>query len=148
MSAALRHRVDARPDPSDWGDDDPMTLNEFAQVFGSLYPVTVSAMRTEIGRGRLTATFVGGTYYVTPASVKALFKCHVSPRGRASTSGKGASTPEPAKRSPIDGSSLTERASAGRAAALSVWTKQNDNSPPTSPRNGKRQSVKVIPLRS
>lgn len=153
MSAKRKLRTDARPLPEDWQDDDPMTLVEFAAVFGAdaenpTYPLTVCTMRSEISKGRLTATFIGGTYYVTPSSVKARFKCHASPRGRGSTSGKGGSTPGQGKRSPTAGSSVTDRLKSAQAAALNAWGTPNDSSPPTSPKSGSDQPRKVIPLRS
>lgn len=142
-----------RPLPADWSDEDPMTLVEFATVFGAdalhpVFPITVSGMRTEINRGRLTATFVGGSYFVTPSSVKALFKCHASPRGRGSTSAKDGSTTGAAKPSRTAGSSVTERVRSAQAAALSAWGTPNDNSPHTSRKSGTDQPPKVIPLRS
>ncbi|MNY22606.1 hypothetical protein D3C86_1562290 [compost metagenome] len=125
-----------------------MTLTEFVAVFGHRFPITVSAMRTEIGRGRLTASMIGGSYYVTPASVKALFQCPVNPKARASTSEKDGSTPAAARRSRTAGSSETGRLKSAQAAALSVWGRQNDNSPPTSRRSGRSPLAEVIPLKS
>lgn len=104
MSANLKCRTADRPAPEDWTDEDPMTLVEFASVFGAVLPITVSAMRTEIARGRLTASRVGGSYFVTPAAVKALFRCPVSPKARASTSAKAGSTTGRASSSPTVGS--------------------------------------------
>ena len=148
MSAAPKHRTDARPDPDDWSDDDPMTLIEFATVFSLTYPITVSAMRTEIGRGRLAASMIGGAYYVTPASVRALFLCPVSPKARASTSAKGGPTPAPGRPSRTGGSSETERLRSAQAAALSAWGTPKGSLPPTSLRSGPSRSAEVIRLKS
>lgn len=120
MSRAAR-----RPDPGDWDDDDPMTLGEAVAVFRERYPVHVSTLRSEIHRGRLTASYVGGAYWVTPASLKALFQCPVKPKVHGSTSEKAVRTPAPARASPTAGLSGTERLSAARAAALSAWGMQS-----------------------
>ena len=123
MSARLQHRSQ----PADWDDDDPMTLVEAVEVFGERYPAKVSTLRNEIHRGRLTASYVGGAYWVTPASLRALFQCPVKPKARGSISGKAAPTPAPASRSLTGGLSETERLSAARAAALRAWGMQSRN---------------------
>lgn len=125
MSARLCQRTDARPSPADWDDDDPMTLVEAVEVFGRRYPAKVSTLRSEIHRGRLTASYVGGAYWVTPASLKALFQCPVKPKAHGSTSGRAVPTPAQGGLSLTAGLSETERLSVARAAALSAWGMQS-----------------------
>lgn len=69
-------RCHARPAPDDWTEDEPMTLVE---VFFANGPLTVSSLRTEIANGRLATAKVAGRYYVTPASLKALFEPRILP---------------------------------------------------------------------
>lgn len=109
MSAANDNRLAQRPSPADWDDDDPMTLVEAVAVFGDRYPLKASTMRSEIHRGRLKASFVGGAFWVTPASLKALFQCPVSPKAQGSTSGAVARTAAPASRYPTAGPSRLRR---------------------------------------
>ena len=127
MTARLFQRTDARPDPSDWDDDDPMTLVEAVAVFGHRYPLKVSTLRSEIHRGRLTASHVGGAYWITPASLKALFQCHVKPKAPGSISERVAQTAGRASGSRIAGSSVTERTNKAQAAALSAWGMRSEN---------------------
>lgn len=143
MTAANDNRLAARPDPGDWDDDDPMTLVEAVKVFGRRYPIRVSTMRSEIHRGRLTASFVGGAFWVTPASLKALFQCPVKPKAPVSISGAAGRTPEPARRSPTAGSSVTERTSAAQAAALSAWGMPREPLLNTSGRSGQSRPAKA-----
>lgn len=124
-------RAATRPDPADWDDDDPMTIAEVIAVFGDRYPVRPATLRSEIHRGRLTASFVRGAFWITPANLKALFQCPVKPKAQGSTSERGGQTPVQARRSPTGGLSETERMSAARATALSAWGMQNRNSPNT-----------------
>ena len=98
-----------------------MTLLEFFQVFGDRYPITVSGMRTEIGRGRLIASKVGGSFFVTPKNVKELFLCPARPKDPDFTSDRAASMRERVRRSQTDGSYETERLKSAQAAALNAW---------------------------
>lgn len=117
MSARRQNRAGDRPAPEDWDDGDPMTLQEIVAVFSARYPCTVSTLRLEIGRERLTASFVGGAYYVTPANLKALFACPVPRKARASTFAKADVAPtEPS--SPTSGAYVTDRSRSAQAAAL------------------------------
>jgi len=116
MSRRKIDRTEARPNPEDWADDDPMTLEEMAAVFSAKYPTTVSTLRLEIKRGRLTASKVSGAYWVTPANLKAFFSCPVAPKAPASISEKAAAKPA-ASPSPIATSSETERLKSAQAAA-------------------------------
>jgi hypothetical protein len=113
MSAARSlRRVEQRPDPALWAQDEPMTLQEYIAAFYPNGPLTVTSLRTEIHKGRLPISTVAGKHFVTPAAVAALFRpqsCHDKPKGRGSISGGGASTTEPAGPSPMSSTSETER---------------------------------------
>ena len=53
-------RVERRPSPTDWPDDEPMTLKEIIAVFYPDGPLTVASLRTAIAAGRLTPAIVAG----------------------------------------------------------------------------------------
>ena len=127
MRVSARSRASIRASTSDWDDDDPMTLLEFAEVFGDQYPITVSAMRTEIGRGRLAASKVGGSYFVTPKKVKALFQCPAQPKVRGSISARVEQTRGVANASQTGGSSEMDRLKSAQAAALNAWETPRNN---------------------
>ena len=63
-------RASARPRPEEWGPDELMTLGEAVAVFWPAGPLTVSSLRTEIRAGRLTAEFIAGKFFVTPAAIR------------------------------------------------------------------------------
>nr|WP_312990646.1 hypothetical protein [Brevundimonas diminuta] len=67
-------RVSQRPSPSDWADEEPLTLQEAVAVFFPLGPLTISSLRTEIRKGNLRAAKVAGRLYVTPCAMRALFE--------------------------------------------------------------------------
>jgi hypothetical protein len=89
-------RVDRRPQPEQWSDDDDMTLQEYIAVFYPDGPLTVASLRTEIAKGRLTPSEVAGKFFITPAAVRALLKaptCPAKPKAPASTSGRARPPP-------------------------------------------------------
>jgi hypothetical protein len=115
-------RCHARPAPSDWGDDEPMTLIEAVAVFFPEGPLTVSSLRTEIANGRLATAKVAGRYYVTPANLKALFEprtltCPESPKAPAFTFARPGPT---GGQAPSMSSATVEQKSALAAARMSL----------------------------
>ena len=146
MPRSALARVERRPSPADWADDASMTLAEAAAVFGSDYPLTVSTLRTEIRRGRLTYAEVAGTFFVTPAAIRALFQpCLAKPKAPASTY----APPGPIGRPKPSGSSETERAKSARAALRLALQTPSAGSPTTSPASTSRRGpAPVTPLRS
>jgi hypothetical protein len=134
-------RVERRPLPSDWPSDAALTLPEAVAVFSLDYPITVSSLRTEIAAGRLTPSRVAGTFYITPAQIKALFTCPALPKVRDSTSDKGSAP----RRST---SSETDIGRSALAAALIASQKRKERYKRTSPAGGKPPAGSVIPLRS
>jgi len=86
------------------GDHDAITLKDAAAHFG----FTVSTLRTEADRGRLTIYRIGRAYYTTPADVREMVvKCRVEQKGRDFT----------LIQSENNGLSETDRASSALAAA-------------------------------
>ena len=133
-------RARQRPAPADWSEDAPMRLDEAVAVFGSDYPMTISTLRTEIRKGRLTPVEVAGKFFVTPSQIKALFQpCPPAPKAPASISARGGSTGELASAFRTSTSSATDRLNAAQAAARSACQKLKRPSATTSPRNGPQQ---------
>lgn len=88
-------------------DDDTITLKDAASHFG----YTVSTLRAEADRGRLTIYKIGKRFYTTPADIKEMVKqCRVELKGHGFIS-----TP----RARI-GSSATVRDSSGLSAAREI----------------------------
>lgn len=86
------------------GADDPITLKDAAQHFG----FTVSTLRAEANRGRLTIYKIGKKFYTTPADIREMIhQCRVEQKGRDFTLIKNEA----------NGSSETERASSALARA-------------------------------
>ena len=86
------------------GDHDTITLKDAAGHFG----YTVSTLRAEADRGRLTIYKIGKKYYTTPADIREMVqKCRVDLKGRDFTLIRSASS----------GSSETERSASALARA-------------------------------
>ena len=85
-------------------DEKPIKLKEAAKRFG----FTVSTLRAEASRGRLTTYMIGGCLYTTPADIRGMVeKCRVEPKAHGVI----------LIRNESNGSSATERASSALAAA-------------------------------
>lgn len=62
------------------GDDDAITLKDAAQHFG----YSVSTLRAEAGRGRLTIYKIGKRYYTKPADIRKMVElCRVEQKAHA-----------------------------------------------------------------
>jgi hypothetical protein len=91
-----------RPDQPE-RDDEAITLKDAAERFG----FTVSTLRAEAGRGKLTIYKIGRRFYTTPADIRNMVvQCRVEQKGRDLTSIRSAGS----------GLSETDRISAARAA--------------------------------
>lgn len=100
-------------------DDDTITLKDAASHFG----FTVSTLRAEAGRGRLTIYKIGKRYYTTPGDIKEMVKqCRVEQKGRDFTLIRGGNS----------GLSETERASSALAAAKETALRLKNSSRSTS----------------
>src|SRR4051794_18578070 len=67
-------RVNARPDPVQWSDDEVITLVEAVALFFPQGPLTLSSLRTAIGAGKLEIARVAGKDLTTPRAIKKLVK--------------------------------------------------------------------------
>lgn len=100
-------------------DNDPVTLKDAASHFG----FTVSTLRAEASRDRLTIYKIGKRYYTTPADIKEMVKkCRVDQKGHGFTLIRNESS----------GSSGMERASYALAAANETALKLKNSSRNTS----------------
>ncbi len=72
---AANDRVTARPDPSQWRDDEIMTLREAAALFWPDGPFSERTLRTAVRDGRLPISQVARKFFVTKASLRVLSVC-------------------------------------------------------------------------
>lgn len=101
------------------GDDDTITLKDAASHYG----YTVSTLRAEAGRGRLTIYKIGKRFYTTPADIKEMVKqCRVDQKGQGFTLIRGGN----------NGLSETDRVSSALAAANETVAKLKSSSRNTS----------------
>lgn len=101
------------------GDGDAITLLDAAKHFG----FTVSTLRAEADRGRLTIYKIGKRYYTTPADIREMVhQCRVAQKAPDSTS----------IRKEINGSSATDRASSALAAVQETMLRLRSSSKSTS----------------
>ena len=100
-------------------DHDTITLKDAASHSG----YTVSTLRAEADRGRLTIYKIGKRYYTTPSDIREMVqKCRVDLKGRDFTLIRGGNS----------GLSETEAASSGLAAARETALKLKNSSRNTS----------------
>jgi hypothetical protein len=127
-------RIAARPLPDDWGEDEPMRLDEAVAVFAGKLPISVALLRTEIAKGRLVPARVAGKFFVTPAQLRELFRpCRVSPKVPASICAPADLILGPKPRSPTSTSSEMDRLKGAQDAALTACTRLSARSRATSP---------------
>ena len=108
-------------------DHDTITLKDAASHFG----YTVSTLRAEADRGRLTIYKIGKKLYTTPADIREMVqKCRVEKRGQGFT----------LIRSENNGSSETERASSALARAQETALRLKSISRNTSATSTSRKS--------
>jgi hypothetical protein len=101
------------------GEHDTITLKDAGAHFG----FTLSTLRAEAARGRLTVYKIGRRYYTTPADIRQMVaQCRVEPKARDFT----------LTRSDGSGSSETERASSALAAANATVLRLRNSSRNTS----------------
>ncbi len=63
-------RIAARPDPTQWGDDELLTLPEAAALFWPGGPITTNTLRTAGRDGALAITKVAGKFFTTPMAIR------------------------------------------------------------------------------
>lgn len=107
-------RIALRPDPAQWGDDEPMTLAEAAALFFPQGPLTLCSLRTAVGAGKLEIARVAGKDLTTPRAIRKLVK----PTCRAARQNLPASGSETTP--PAGSSSIASGRSAQAAAAMTL----------------------------
>jgi hypothetical protein len=125
-----------------WAPDEQMMLQEYIAAFYPNGPLTVTSLRTEINKGRLTFSEVAGKFFVTPAAVSALFRpkqCPDIPKGLGSISDRVGSITGQESASPMSTSSETDRLRKAQAVALTACQTLKKPSTPISPPNGRRR---------
>jgi len=63
-------RIAARPDASQWSDDELLTLPEAAALFWPAGPITTNTLRTAGRDGVLAITKVAGKFFTTPMAIR------------------------------------------------------------------------------
>jgi hypothetical protein len=65
-------RVSERPHPSQWGEDELMTLDEAVALYWPMGPLTVASLRTAIRNNRLPVAEVARKFLVSPKGIRAM----------------------------------------------------------------------------
>ena len=65
MSTKRPRRIDARPDPGQWGEDELMTFSEAAALLWPQGPLTASSLRTAYRAGDLEVAMIARKLLVT-----------------------------------------------------------------------------------
>jgi hypothetical protein len=65
-------RIAARPDPSQWSDDELMTFQEAAALFWPQGPLTASSLRTAYRAGELEVVLIARKLLVTKRGLASL----------------------------------------------------------------------------
>ena len=127
----------------------PLRLKDAVEIAFPLGGMTVSGLRREIGRGRLTYETIAGKQFVTLRAIEEMRKkCRVEARDHGSgcnqpeETGKGKSSNRPS------GSSETARASAALDAARAKLSKLKENSETISTPSPQSASATVTRLPS
>lgn len=69
-------RIQARPSPEQWGEDDLLSLPEAASLFWPEGPLSVSSLRVAVRDGVLPVTVVAGKILTTKRAVLSMSVCH------------------------------------------------------------------------
>ncbi|MCA1549926.1 hypothetical protein I6F36_24140 [Bradyrhizobium sp. BRP19] len=86
-------RVCARPDPSQWSDDELMTLSEAAALFWPMGPLTCTSLRTAVRDGKLEVAEIAGKLLTSKTSIRKMAQCTV--RADAATAAPAGHQPPP-----------------------------------------------------
>lgn len=82
-------RVERRPDPKAWSDDELIGLHEAAALLWPEGPLGVSSLRTAVAKGDLACVRIAGRIYTTLAALAAMSACRSSPAGDGKAASKG-----------------------------------------------------------
>jgi hypothetical protein len=81
--ATRPRRIAARPDPSQWGDDELLTFVEAANLLWPQGPLTASSLRTAYRAGDLEIVLIARKLLTTKKALEAMTKAASRPaRGR------------------------------------------------------------------
>src|SRR5690242_8592371 len=72
-------RIQRRPDPAEWADDELLTLAEAAALFWPEGPLTTTSLRTAERDGILEVAEIAGKLLTTKVAIKRMAVCR--PRG-------------------------------------------------------------------
>lgn len=75
MATKRTDRVAERPDPSAWGEDELMSLNEAARLFWPGGFITERNLRHAVRAGRLPISRLSGKHLVTRRALSRLSEC-------------------------------------------------------------------------
>ena len=73
----LPPRVQRRPDPSDWTDDELMTLPEAASLFWPEGPLTTTSLRTAVRDRILEVAEIAGKLLTTKSAIFRMSSCRI-----------------------------------------------------------------------
>jgi hypothetical protein len=118
-------RVKRRPNPENWGPDEPMTLIEAVAVFFPDGPLTLSSFRTEIAAERLEVARVAGKDLITPRAIRKMITPCPAAKPNRPVSGT--------EKTRASGTSGIENGKLAQAAAEKTLTARRKRSKPTSP---------------
>lgn len=106
-------RIRERPDPSQWADDELLTLAEAAELMWPNGPLRTASLRTAARDGKLGIAEIAGKHMTTKAALRAMSNCSIrqaKPEGppaplsrknileHMATAAAGAAIPRPAAR--------------------------------------------------
>lgn len=72
MTARLPKRVVERPQPSQWADDELLTLQEATLIFWPDGPLRATSLRTAYRAGQLEVVMIARKMLVTPKALRAM----------------------------------------------------------------------------
>lgn len=128
-------------EPDGVGPNDPVRLDVAARIAFKDGSMTVSGLRREVRRGRLSVERIAGRDYTTLADIERMrVLCREEQKGRAYTS---VNAPD----APRFGLSSTEKTNSGRAAVLMIAEELKNSCKRTSPASTARRGTAVIPLK-
>jgi hypothetical protein len=132
------------------GPDTPLRLEQAVELAFPGGGMTVSGLRREAKKGRLTIEFIAGKQFTTIRAIEQMReKCRVLQKGPGFGSNQNSGTTTEVLSGARHGSSVTDRVNSARVALEMTAKGLNGRSPSTLPQNTKSAvSAAVIPLKS
>lgn len=111
-------RIGARPDPTQWSDDELLTLPEAAALFWPDGPITTNTLRTAGRDATLAITKVAGKFFTTPMAIRRMGLDETGAAAKPKTEGSADASPQAMFQMRLAGAKRLgrERARPGRAA--------------------------------